>query len=133
MGERQPPRFVPTLTDVVTLPSAPVVEDFNVNECASQGVTTASIAGSFSSEALPLASDELKVSTEIAELIQARVMARLDESLENDLHAALAAAVQMHSQNFYAHLRQDVERLVMDAVHATIVQEMAQISGADDV
>lgn len=140
MDTRHPPRFVPTLTDVVPeseamqaapnlavsqehLPEpedAPFVQD--VAESA------APLAKTASAPELPTQLDLV----DIAQSMQANVMARLDEALEERLRYALADMVQLHTQSLYQAIRADVERLVSSAVHEAIAQELAHMRSQTD-
>ena len=61
----------------------------------------------------------------MAESMQTKVMARLDEDLEERLRYALADMVQLHTQALYQAIREDVEKLVQTSIHEAIAQELA--------
>ena len=63
----------------------------------------------------------------MAKAMQMKVMARLDEALEERLRYALADMVQLHTQALYQSIRTDVERLVGSAVHDAIALELAHL------
>ena len=139
MDTRHPPRFVPTLTDVVPdaeamlaapnfavsqehLPEptdAPLLQDVE---------SAAPLAKTASAPELPTQQDLV----DMAQSMQANVMARLDEALEERLRYALADMVQLHTQSLYQAIRADVERLVSSAVHEAIAQELAHMRSQTD-
>lgn len=140
MDTRHPPRFVPTLTDVVpdaeTMLAAP---NFAVSQEHLPEPADASFVQDVAESAAPLAktasAPELPTQqclVDIAQSMQANVMARLDEALEERLRYALADMVQLHTQSLYQAIRADVERLVSSAVHEAIAQELAHMRSQTD-
>lgn len=95
---RQPPRFVPTLTEVVQSNVAPV--------------TSATAPHSFAHEALE---DE----------IIHRVMQRVDLSLERRLREAVAAMVLQQTQSLVPRLREEIEFVVRQSVSDAVADELA--------
>ncbi len=95
---RQPPRFVPTLTEVVQskpVPVAPVTP---------QGF----------------------ISTEhLEDQIIHRVMQRIDLSLERRLHDAVAAMVLQQTQSLVPRLREEIEFVVRQSVSDAVADELA--------
>lgn len=134
MDTRHPPRFVPTLTDVVPESEAmqaapnlvvsrehlPEPEDASVMQDVESAAPLAKIASALE---LPAQQDLV----DIAQSMQANVMARVDEALEERLRYALADMVQLHTQSLYQAIRADVERLVSSAVHEAVAQELAHM------
>lgn len=98
---RQPPRFVPTLTEVVQ-PAAPQ---------ASSAVT-----GMANHEALE-------------DQIIHRVMQRIDLSLERRLTEAVAAMVLQQTQALVPRLREEIEFVVRQSVSDAVADELATRHG----
>ena len=142
---RQPPRFVPTLTDVVHEQQIPAAHH------AATGATDPSmelppvasvavdVAGGQSSRELPVEPFPVRLPVTPAQITtgrsdwaalahdtQAKVMARLDVDLEERLRYALADIVQLHTQSMYQAIRQEVQSLVTEAVHEAIASELQQ-------
>lgn len=95
---RQPPRFVPTLTEVV-LPTALTV-------------APATPPGLITSEALE-------------DQIIHRVMQRIDLSLERRLREAVAAMVLQQTQSLVPRLREEIEFVVRQSVSDAVADELA--------
>jgi len=134
LDARQPPRFVPTLTDVVLEQSAPATqaqapetlstfapEPPFEERCAVQQAEVAVVPLPIQS---PVAGQDWSL---MAQAMQVKVMERLDGALEERLRYALADLVQMHTQTLYQAIRQDVEQLVSVSVHEAIAQELAHL------
>lgn len=134
LDARQPPRFVPTLTDVVLEQSAPATqaqapetlstfapEPPFEERCAVQQAEVAVVPLPIQS---PVAGQDWSL---MAQAMQVKVMERLDGALEEHLRYALADLVQMHTQTLYQAIRQDVEQLVSVSVHEAIAQELAHL------
>lgn len=97
---RLPPRFVPTLTEVVQLP-------------ADLPMPQAEVPASI------VASDSLQ-----AHLVQ-RVMLRVDVLLSQHVNDAVAEVVSRHLQQMEPLLHQAIENTVYDAVREAIAQELS--------
>lgn len=132
MDARQPPRFVPTLTDVVPLPaqdSEPraqaVLPSSHELDVSGESVrhTPRGASNEEPQEVLPTSE---MMAAGLAESLQLRVMQRLDEALEERLRYALADMVQLHAQQLFQAIRADVERLVHISVQEAVAQEMVQ-------
>ncbi len=134
LDARQPPRFVPTLTDVVLEQSAPATqaqapetlstfapEPPFEESCAVQPAEVAVVPLPIQS---PVAAQDWSL---MAQAMQVKVMERLDGALEERLRYALADLVQMHTQTLYQAIRKDVEQLVSVSVHEAIAQELAHL------
>ena len=63
----------------------------------------------------------------LAQILQLRVMERLDGVLEERLRYALADVVQLQTQALYQSIRQEVEGLVSAAVNEAVAQELADL------
>ncbi|WP_287916725.1 hypothetical protein [Comamonas sp.] len=135
---RQPPRFVPTLTDVVqeqaapaptpdrlstVTPEPPLEENFAEPVAEQVEVAAVSLPMSPPIQA-PVAAQDWSL---MAQAMQVSVMARLDSALQERLRYALSDLVQMHTQSLYQAIRQDVEQLVSVSVHEAIAQELAHL------
>lgn len=134
---RQPPRFVPTLTDVVAeqetapvsvpspaLPPAkrqpmPQAMDTMLPK-PEQNVDSIGLQGQASS-AISAAEPDW---SGVVQALQTRVMQRLDENLEERLRYALTELVQLHTQTLHQAIRSELERLVSSAVHEALAQEL---------
>lgn len=138
---RQPPRFVPTLTDVVLEQAAPAPQEpmpdrlstvtpeppLEENCAEPQAEVVEVAAASLPMSPLiqaPVATQDWSL---MAQAMQVSVMARLDGALQERLRYALSDLVQMHTQSLYQAIRQDVEQLVSVSVHEAIAQELAHL------
>ncbi len=92
---RTPPRFVPTLTEVVVPVEAPVA-----------------------------APAQFEFSQEMQEQLVHRVMQRVDLILNRRLQEALSDLVNAHTQSLEPLLRQEIELVVRDAVSSAVAQEL---------
>ena len=117
---KTPPRFVPTLTDVVPEPehAAPVppnpVQAVQALQAASEAV--ASPPEPAAPAALPPGFEELVVH---------RVMQRVDVVLDQRLREAIARVVQEQTRSLVPRLREEVESVVRDAVYQAVADELA--------
>lgn len=134
-SDRQPPRFVPTLTEVVEPAVAPPtrlsdpaqdvpdqvpVQPVSVAEASPTPAATVSVPA--------MTPDALRdQGLALAQTLQLRVMERLDGVLEERLRYALADVVQLQTQALYQSIRQEVEGLVSAAVNEAVAQELADL------
>ncbi|SDP79493.1 hypothetical protein SAMN05216303_10795 [Rhodoferax sp. OV413] len=95
---RQPPRYVPTLTEVVQSNVVPV--------------TSATPPQALAQEALE-------------DQIIHRVMQRVDLSLERRLRDAVAAMVLQQTQSMVPRLREEIEFVVRQSVSDAVADELA--------
>ena len=93
-----PPRFVPTLTDRVTLTESAVAPQ---------------------SAAMPVA-----VRAAVEEQITQRVMQRIDVVLERRLREAVAQVILSHTQTLGPRLRDEIQLVVLESVQQAVAQEM---------
>lgn len=134
-SDRQPPRFVPTLTEVVEPAVAPPprVSDPAQDVPDSLPVQPAVAVAEASLASVPvsvaaMSPDELRdQGLALAHNLQLRVMERLDDVLEERLRYALADVVQLQTQALYLAIRQEVEGLVSAAVNEAVAQELAEL------
>ena len=155
MHERLPPRFVPTLTEVVEAPvagadahSAPLA----VAALPAMAKVEKPLPPLQVLEVLPVLQEEVAQPASDGELetlreppvvdsqllaaqIQSRVMARLDEVLQDRLRYALSEAVQLQSQALVKAMRDALEVQVREAVSDALAQELvsASLEGASSV
>jgi len=127
LPSRQPPRFVPTLTDVVSDKKA---DAFAIQ--GSNAIHSVEESAAFEGPQSLGASESLSCSpapdwTQMAQTIQARLMERLDVSLEERLRYALADMVQQHTQSLCMALREEVASMVNTAVHEAIAEELTHL------
>lgn len=101
---RIPPRYVPTLTEVVQLPAAPAPQ----------------------APALPTPVPvHVPVSAQVLqEAITHRVMQRVDSALEPLLRQAVAELVMTHMQLLEPMLREEIEAIVRKTVSESLAQEL---------
>jgi len=148
---RQPPRFVPTLTDVVAeevaspaapdsvqaahaLPSPvpPAVEiPVLLEEVVEEVVDDLSKpqVQAVEAHALPQATTANAEPdwSQIAQDLQTRVMSRLDSALQERLADALVDVLQAHTQHLYQALRAEMGHWVRSAVQEALEQELTQL------
>ena len=109
MSAPTPPRFVPTLTEVVHPASVSGLR--NINALAS-----ASNAASNSSADL--------LGHEFGDQLLHRVMQRVDLVLERRLREAISQIVVQHTQALGPRLREEIELVVRESVSQAIAQEL---------
>ena len=102
---RTPPRYVPTLTEIVlpALESAPEWIDL-------APLDEAAVPESFSS---------------LQEQIIHRVMQRVDVLVEQRLREAIAAVVQQHTKTLEPLLREEIELVIRQSVSEAVAEELA--------
>ncbi|MGH6625748.1 MAG: hypothetical protein ACRECD_04265 [Burkholderiaceae bacterium] len=103
---KTPPRFVPTLTEVVQLPTQAVVDQ----------------------PAVVLPSEP--ASGLVEEQIIRRVLQRLDVSLERRLREAVAAVVIEQTRSLGAQLREEIESALRQSVAEAVAEELAAHNAA---
>ncbi|WP_027996314.1 hypothetical protein [Simplicispira psychrophila] len=111
---RSPPRFVPTLTEVVldTRP-APLLEPLPP-PVPEQPQPAAHLA-----ELAPQMPDGFE------ELLVHRVMQRVDVGLDRRLRDAIATVVQEQTRSVLPRLREEVESVVRQVVYEAVAEELA--------
>lgn len=134
---KKPPRFVPTLTDVVQMPeggpaTTPAIRSAGLKEA----VTTEPIVATNVADALPrvaaTSADESSASGEMMgvpygfeEYVVHRVMQRVDLVLDQRLREAIALVVQEQTRSMVPRLREEVESVVRHAVYEAVAEELA--------
>lgn len=133
-SDRQPPRFVPTLTEVVEPAVAPSTRLPDPAHDVPDRVPVQPVP--VAEAPLPPAPVSVTAMTPdalrdqglaLAQILQLRVMERLDGVLEERLRYALADVVQLQTQALYQSIRQEVEGLVSAAVNEAVAQELADL------
>lgn len=104
---KTPPRFVPTLTEVVHDEGAAVVRP-NVPAARPMALQPA-----------------LALPEGIEEHLIHRVMQRVDVVLDQRLREAIATVVQEQTRSMVPRLREEVESVVRHAVYEAVAQELA--------
>ncbi len=129
---KKPPRFVPTLTDVVHLPEAtPFAAHDAEKPPTNAGVPpTAPVA-----EALQALEPARRPDVEgglgrslpdgIEEYVVHRIMQRVDLVLDQRLREAIALVVQEQTRSMVPRLREEVESVVRHAVYEAVADELA--------
>lgn len=151
-GPRVPPRFVPTLTEVVRegappraeqavppkptpasiapMPSAPAAA---ARPAFPPGPPTPVHVPKSPAAAAPKAPAALPVqraaqavlSKDFEELLVHRVMQRVDVSLDIRLRGAIAAVVEEQTRSIVPRLREEIEAVVRHAVYEAVADELA--------
>jgi hypothetical protein len=113
---RTPPRFVPTLTEVVQPPmEIPVLV---------RGNTAASVTDPVDAAAPAKRQD----SVALEDAMVHRVMQRVDVSLEHYLREAIALVVQEETRSLVPRLREELETVVRQSVHEAVADELASVA-----
>ncbi len=118
---RHPPRFVPTLTQVVPdtspvplpQPSAQQTPQPQPSQSQSPVVEAEAEAGA-----------AMQIFDGFDELLVRRLMQRVDMGLEQHLHAAIAKVVQEQTRSVLPRLREKLELVVRQVVYEAVADEM---------
>ena len=111
---RQPPRFVPTLTEVV------VPVEFSTPAAA------AAKSQAHPATDVPPLPVERATADAVVEQMTAQLMQRVDVLLQERLRYALSEIVQLQSQTLVAQLLGDIESVVRQSVVDAVAQELEQ-------
>ncbi len=125
-----PPRYVPTLTEVVTglepVPPEASVAAPALPAAASQEAVPAVLfeapAVLFEAPAVPTAAD-MAVAEEL--LVQ-RLLQRVELALDQRLQACIAQVVQEQTRSITLRLQEELESVVRQTVHDAVAQELEQ-------
>ena len=109
---RIPPRYVPTLTEIVLPAQEPATEWMDMAPL----------------EETP----EPESFSSMQEQVIHRVMQRVDALVEQRLHEAIAAVVQQHTQALEPQLREEIELVIRQSVSEAVAEELA-IGNASDM
>lgn len=96
-GATKPPRFVPTLTEVVRPAISPNATPTSKSDISPQ---------------------------QLEEQVLHRVMQRVDLVLEKHLREAVGPLILAHTQALGPRLREEIERVVRESVNQAIAQEL---------
>ena len=118
---RTPPRFVPTLTEVVQ-PAFVAPADVAAPPPKASPPQEPIVAPEPVEPATPLPDVVERLENQIIH----RVMQRVDVALERSLHAAVAAMVQQHTHALVPRLREEIEFVVRQAVADAVARELAE-------
>lgn len=115
---RQPPRFVPTLTQVVpdNTPAPPPPPP------------VAAIAPVAPVTAAPIETPP-QIPDGFEELLVHRLMQRVDMALDQRLRDAIATVVQEQTRSVLPRLREEVESVVRQVVYEAVADELASKDG----
>lgn len=128
---RVPPRFVPTLTEVVHVPVPPPVPvSETVHEAAAMG--SAAVAAPHVGVSNP-SSAAAALPDGIEEIIIHRVMQRVDLSLDQRLRDAIATVVKEQTRSVLPRLREEIESVVRHAVYEAVADELATIETSQPI
>ncbi len=132
---KTPPRFVPTLTDVVQLPDAArfAAGKLEPTLAAEPPAAVASqLPPPLAAEPAPDAVADVARSLPdgMEEYVVHRVMQRVDLVLDQRLREAIALVVQEQTRSMVPRLREEVESVVRHAVYEAVADELAINGGA---
>ncbi len=117
-SERVPPRFVPTLTEVVEVSVPPSVVSMP-SDAAPRHIPPAAAVAPAGTEA-----------ASASEVDVHRIMQRVDLALEARLRAAVAHVVAEQVEAMGIQLRDEIELAVRDAVSQAVAEELASSRAA---
>lgn len=118
---RTPPRFVPTLTEVVHA-DAVVPEPAPVVDMLAAAPAQPLYTGQITTPAYSPPSHGV-----LEEEIVHRVMQRVDVSLDHRLREAIALVVQEQTRSVVPRLREEIESVVRQSVYEAVADELAQV------
>jgi hypothetical protein len=123
---RTPPRFVPTLTTVLELPSEPVPPpaEVPVAEVPVAEAPAPEVAQAIALD--PQAQLSEADAFRLEEQLLHRVLQQIDLSLEERLSDAVSAAVQLHLDTMIPALRRDIEAVLRSLVSEALANELAE-------
>lgn len=135
---RVPPRFVPTLTDVVHLPEAATLSEVPIvvppapaipprppQPAAEPAQPVLASVQTAMMELLAQPTSASPLPPGIEEYIVHRVMQRVDVVLDRRLSEAVALVVQEQTRSLVPRLREEVESVVRHAVYEAVAEELA--------
>lgn len=105
---KTPPRFVPTLTEVVH------VENLKAVQVAGPALDAADVPATLTS-----------ATHGIEEFVVHRVMQRVDLVLDQHLREAIALVIQEQTRSLLPRLREEIESVVRHAVYEAVAQELS--------
>lgn len=116
---RHPPRFVPTLTQVV-----PDTSPVPLPQPSAQQTPQPQPSQSQSPVVEAEAEAAMQIFDGFDELLVRRLMQRVDVGLEQHLHAAIAKVVQEQTRSVLPRLREKLELVVRQVVYEAVADEM---------
>ena len=119
-----PPRFVPTLTEVVPDP-APVPRPRNGPQQARQPTGEGAGRGQRGQQPPSVPITALPLPDGFEELLVHRVMQRVDVGLDQRLRDAIATVVQEQTRSVLPRLREEIESVVRQVVYEAVADELA--------
>lgn len=136
---KTPPRFVPTLTDVVHLPPAARLPGNGTDPRSAAIVPPVIAAAGHSGAWEPVSASDVGSESEAArslpdgieEYVVHRIMQRVDLVLDQRLREAIAMVVQEQTRSMVPRLREEVESVVRHAVYEAVADELAGDGRAD--
>ena len=121
-----PPRFVPTLTEVVPDPG-PVPRPRNgpqpARQSAGEGAGRGPVQRGQQPPSEPITA--LPLPDGFEELLVHRVMQRVDVGLDQRLRDAIATVVQEQTRSVLPRLREEIESVVRQVVYEAVADELA--------
>lgn len=108
---RSPPRFVPTLTEVVPDAKPALAQESLAQATAPAPSTVGPI--------------QIQACDGLEELLVHRVMQRVDMGLDRRLRDAIATVVQEQTRSVLPRLREEVESVVRQVVYEAVADELA--------
>ncbi|MCT9811992.1 hypothetical protein N0K08_15200 [Acidovorax sp. Be4] len=120
-----PPRYVPTLTEVVT-GLEPVAPEAWVAQAAPELPAAAPLEAApavlFEAPAVPTAADMAVVEEQLVQ----RLLQRVELALDQRLQACIAQVVQEQTRSITLRLQEELESVVRQTVHDAVAQELEQ-------
>jgi len=122
-----PPRFVPTLTDVVELPDNAVPLEIAPEAALLPGTALGAFAHMPTAPTRPAQepSPSTPMHTGLEEEVIHRVLHRVDMTLDQRLRKSIVEAVEEQISAITDRLRDEVENIVRHAVYEAVAQELA--------
>ncbi|MBP6598485.1 MAG: hypothetical protein KA216_03420 [Giesbergeria sp.] len=124
---RNPPRFVPTLTEVVPDTSAaplPPVTPVPVSVPVVAPEPVPVLVMEAAPPLSPLSPPPVAVPDGFEEMLVHRVMQRVDLGLEQRLRDAIATVVQEQTRSVLPRLREEIESVVRQVVYEAVADEL---------
>ncbi len=134
-SSKTPPRFVPTLTEVVQVPDPLAHEEAVEVSRPPSAWGGASVQSSTTAQPMPAAALAAPVllSEGVEELLIHRVMQRVGVVLDHRLRDAIATVVQEQTRSVLPRLREEIESVVRQAVYEAVTDELAAGPSAADI
>lgn len=114
-----PPRYVPTLTEIVT-----GLEPAQVDAVAPLAAAAPELPAALVASAEPALPSAVDVAAAEEQLVQ-RLLQRVELVLDQRLQACIAQVVQEQTRSITLRLQEELESVVRQTVHDAVAQEMA--------